>query len=232
MTEWSSNLQESFNISAALAANGYHLWNNTNYFWRIDQRSNPGTEWECYTQGPVFGFTTTFNVPQHLTATNTRIFEYEETVTLSWDPIVDRNNDRTYRRYRVYMDGERIYDTPDNVVTTSWDIPQDLLTYNMYNEHGYVFNVTAVYDEGESPMSNPVEIWVSGNGNVSGTAYEQDGVTPIGGVTVTIQGFNEPTPSSPMRMVTMKDLSMLALIRLPSHRRKAIRMPSRYTRCR
>ena len=191
VTEWSSNLQESFNISAALEANGYQLWNNTNYFWRIEQRSNPGTEWECYTQGPVFGFTTTFNVPQHLTATNTRIFEYEETVTLSWDPIVDRNNDRTYRRYRIYMDGERIYDTPDNVVTTSWVIPQNLLTYNMYNEHGYVFEVTAVYDEGESPKSNAVEIWVSGNGFVSGTAYEQDGVTPIGGVTVTIQGFNE-----------------------------------------
>jgi hypothetical protein len=191
VTPWSSNLQESFNISAALEANGYHLWNNTNYFWRIEQRSNPGTEWECYTPGPVFGFTTTLNVPQHLTASNTRIFEYEETVTLSWDPIVDRNNDRTYRRYRIYMDGERIHDTPDNVVTTSWDIPQNLLTYNMYNEHGYVFEVTAVYDEGESPKSNAVEIWVSGKGSVSGTAYEQDGVTPIGGVTVTIQGFNE-----------------------------------------
>ncbi len=142
------------------------------------------------TQEVIVNDVASLDVPQHLTASNTRVFEYEETVTLSWDQV-DSNNDFTYRRYRVYKDGVPVYDTPDNVVTTSWDIPQDLLTYNMYNEHGYVFNVTAVYDEGESPMSNPVEIWVSGNGNVSGTAYEQDGVTPIGGVTVTIQGFNE-----------------------------------------
>ena len=180
--EWSSDLAESFRITDVVT-----LWNNTNYFWRIDQRSNPGTPYECVTIGPVFGFTTSLNVPQNLQATNTRIFEYEESVTLSWQAI----QDRTYRRYRIYMDGEMIYQTPNNQVVTSYTIPQDLLTYNMYNEQGYIFNVTAVYDEGESPMSNPVEIWVSGNGSVSGTVWEQDETTPIGGVTVTITGTNE-----------------------------------------
>ena len=182
--EWTSDLAESFRITDVVT-----LWNNTNYFWRIDQRSNPGTPYECVTIGPVFGFTTTLNVPQNLQASQTRIFEYEDTVTLSWNAIQDR--DRTYRRYRIYMDGEMIHQTPNNQVVTSWVVPQELLTYNMYNQQGYIFNVTAVYDEGESPMSNPVEIWVSGNGSVSGTVWEQDGETPIGGVTVTLTGTNE-----------------------------------------
>ena len=180
--EWSSDLAESFRITDSVV-----LWNNTNYFWRIDQRSNPGTPYECVTRGPVFGFTTCLNAPTNLQASNTRIFENEETVTLSWTPI----QDRTYRRYRIYMDGVRIYQTPNNQVVTSWDIPMDSLTYNMDNEHGYIFEVSAVYDEGESPKSNPVEIWVSGNGTVSGHVYEQDETTPIGGVTVTITGTNE-----------------------------------------
>ena len=182
ISEWSSELQESLRITDYVT-----LWNNTNYFWRIEQRSNPGTEYECVTSGPVFGFTTSLNVPTNLQASNTRIFEYEETVTLTWQAI----QDRTYRRYRVYMDGELIHETPFNQVVTSYTIPQDMLTYNMNNEHGYIFNVTAVYDEGESPMSNPAEIWVSGNGTVSGYVYEQDETTPIGGVTVTITGTNE-----------------------------------------
>jgi hypothetical protein len=182
ISEWSSDLAESLRITDYV-----QLWNNTNYFWRIEQRSNPGTQWECKTSGPVFGFTTSLNSPTNLQASNTRIFEYEESVTLTWTPI----QDRTYRRYRIYMDGEMIHQTPNNQVVTSYTIPQDLLTYNMYNEEGYIFEVTAVYDEGESPVSNPVEIWVSGNGTVSGYVYEQDETTPIGGVTVTITGTNE-----------------------------------------
>ena len=182
ISEWSSDLQESLRITDYV-----NLWNNTNYFWRIEQRSNPGTPYECVTSGPVFGFTTSLNAPTNLQASNTRIFEYEETVTLSWTPI----QDRTYRRYRIYMDGELIHQTPNNQVVTSWDVPQDLLTYNMYNEQGYIFEVSAVYDEGESPKSNTAEIWVSGNGTVSGTVYEHDETTPIGGVTVTLTGTNE-----------------------------------------
>ena len=189
ITEWSSDLQESFNISAALEAQGYQLRRNANYFWHIDQRSNPSTSYECYPQSHVFGFTTSLSIPTDLTANythSTRIFENEETVTLRWNPIVDRN-DRTFLHYRIYLNGESVHETPNN----NWVVPADMLTYNMYNTQGYLFNVTAVYDEGESHFSNSVEIRVSGKGSVSGYVWEQDEVTPIGGVTVTIQGMNE-----------------------------------------
>ena len=186
VTEWSSDLAEEFHIT-----NYVQLWDNTNYFWRIEQRSNPDTEYECVTSGPVFGFTTSFDVPQNLQVNGgatVNIFETEEDVTLTWDRIYDR----TYRRYRVYWNGELYYETTDNdVEETSLTIPNSEFHYNMVPRTPEEFNVTAVYDEGESPYSNTVYVQVSGYGTVSGTAYEQDGVTPIGGVTVVITGTNE-----------------------------------------
>ena len=197
ITEWSSDLQESFNISAALAANGEQLWENTNYFWRIEQRHNAGTPYECVTSGPVFGFTTSFDVPQNLQVNGgltANIFETEQDVTLTWNRIYDRNrnNDRTFRRYRIYWNGELYDETTENDVTElSYTIPNSEFHYNMVPRTPEEFNVTAVYDEGESPMSNTAYVQVSGYGTVSGTAYEQDQVTPIGGVTVVINGTNE-----------------------------------------
>ena len=192
ISEWTSNLQESLRITDYV-----ELWDNTNYFWRIEQRSNPGTDYECVTSGPVFGFTTTFDIPQNLQvngAGETNIFETEEDVTLTWNRIYDRNrnNDRTFRRYRIYWNGELYAETTENDVTElSYTIPNSEFHYNMVPHVPELFNVTAVYDEGESPMSNTVAVHVSGYGTISGTAYEQDGVTPIGGVTVIVNGTNE-----------------------------------------
>ena len=182
ITNWSSDLAESYALP--------DLWNNTNYFWRIDQRTglsdeNPG----CVTTGDVWGFTTHLRAPQNLRANDETIFE-DEPLTLTWNPIVDR----TYRRYRIYMDGELYYQTqpnPDPTAQTSYTIPGGTLEYNM---DGYNFYVTAVYDEGESAPSNEVNVKVSGYSNatgINGYAYEQDGTTPIGGVTVTIEGTDE-----------------------------------------
>ena len=182
ITEWSSNLAESYALPA--------LWNNTNYFWRIDQRTGLSDEEPgCVTTGDVWGFTTHLNVPQNLRANDEQIFE-DESLTLTWDPIVDR----TYRRYYIYKDGE-YYDqtalTPDPSAHVSYTFPAGSLTYNM---EGYNFYVTAVYDEGESAPSNEVNVKVSGYSNntgINGYAYEQDGVTGIPGVTVTITGTDE-----------------------------------------
>ncbi len=185
ISEWSSNLAESIRITDYV-----QLWDNTNYFWRIEQRSNPGTPYECVTSGPVFGFTTTFDIPQNLQvngAGDAYIFETEQDVTLTWNAI----QDRTYRRYRIYWNGELYYETPNNQVVTSYTIPNSEFHYNMVPHVPELFNVTAVYDEGESLVSNTVAVHVSGYGSVSGTVYEQDETTPIGGVTVLIQGTNE-----------------------------------------
>ena len=163
-------------------ANSYtvrNLWNNTNYFWRVEFNNDGCPEG---VSSPVWGFTTHLNIPQNLTAVDQTVFN-DETIVLNWNAVVDR----TYRMYNVYRDGELIGSTQVNNIsnTTYTDGP---LAYNMT---GYTYYVTAVYDEGESAPSNTVNVKVSGYGDVNGHVYEQDGETGIAGATVTMVGQDE-----------------------------------------
>jgi len=160
-------------------ANSYtvrNLWNNTNYFWRVEFNNDGCPDG---VSSPVWGFTTHLNVPQNLRAADETVFD-DEQIVLSWNAVVDR----TYRMYNVYRDGELIGHTTVNNIsnTTFTDGP---LAYNMA---GYTYYVTAVYDEGESAPSNTVNVKVSGYGDVNGHVYEQDGTTGIAGATVTMVG--------------------------------------------
>ena len=156
-----------------------NLWNNTNYFWRVEF-NNDGCP--NGVSSPIWGFTTHLNVPQGLTVVDETVFN-DETITLNWNAVVDR----TYRMYNVYRDGEFIGHTTVNNIgnTTYTDGP---LAYNMA---GYHYTVTAVYDEGESAPSNEVIVKVSGYGDVNGHVYEQDGTTGIANATVTMVGQDE-----------------------------------------
>ena len=155
------------------------LWNNTNYFWRVEFNNGACEEGES---SPVWGFTTHLNVPQGLTVVDETVFD-DEQIVLNWTAVVDR----TYRQYNVYRDGELIGNTMVNDIgnSTYTDGP---LGYNMT---GYTYHVTAVYDEGESAPSDPVTVKVSGYGDVNGHVYEQDGETGIAGATVTMVGQDE-----------------------------------------
>ena len=179
LVDWTNDLAEEYTVT--------NLWNNTNYFWRVDQRTNGGEPTGCTTIGDIWGFTTHFNVPQNLTATPVELFE-GQTTTLNWNSIVDR----TYRYYYIYKDDEYLDRTTVNQVNmTTYTVAASELPYNM---EGYKFNVTAIYDEGESAFSNDAIVKVSGYTNetgINGYVYEQDEVTPIGGVTVTITGTDE-----------------------------------------
>ena len=165
----------------------FDLWNNTNYFWHVEFTNGACAD---AVSTPVWGFTTHFNKPHNLVANPTEIFE-GETTTLTWNAIIDR----TYRSYRIYKDGVMIHETTPPTTNPeanlTWTVPATELTYNMT---GYTFNVTAVYDEGESLFSNDAIVKVSGYSaepGIYGYVYEQDGVTPIGGVTVTVTGTDE-----------------------------------------
>ena len=174
----------SFSTDMATSYTVTNLWNNTNYFWHVEFNNGAC---EDGVSSPIWGFTTTLNAPRNLVATPEQIFE-GETTTLTWNAIVDR----TYRSYRVYQDGVLIHTTTPNTN------PEANLSYTVegltYNMTGYTFNVTAVYDEGESPYSNDAVVKVSGYSaepGIYGYVYEQDSVTPIGGVTVTVTGTDE-----------------------------------------
>lgn len=165
VVDWTTDLAESY-----LAEN---LQNNQIYFWRVNERNSAGV-----TTGPVWGFTTTLNVPTGLHA-NTPVYVGDD-VLLQWTAV----SGRALVGYNVYQDGVQINDAP--VAATEYTVSG--LAYNM---EGYSFAVTAVYDEGESGLSEPVTVIVGGVGTISGTVYEQDGITPIVGATVTIIGYDD-----------------------------------------
>ena len=169
LVDWTSDLANSYTVN--------NLMNNTQYFWCVDQRNS-----SCETEGEIWGFTTHFNIPQNLYAEDETIFN-DEQVILHWTAV----QDRTYRNYYIYRDGERVGETTTNQIdlTTYVDGP---LAYNM---EGYTYYVTAFYDEGESAPSNTVNVKVSGRGNVNGHVYEQDGETGVAGATVTMIGQDE-----------------------------------------
>ncbi len=169
---WSTSLANSYTVR--------NLWNNTNYFWRVEF-NNSGSCPEGVSS-PIWGFTTHLNIPQNLTAVDYTVFN-DETIVLNWNAIADR----TFRTYFIYRDGVKIGETNTNQVnaTSYTDGP---LAYNM---GGYTYYVTAVYDEGESAPSDPVTVKVSGYSDVNGHVYEQDGTTGIAGATVTMTGLDE-----------------------------------------
>ncbi|MCQ2304393.1 MAG: choice-of-anchor J domain-containing protein, partial [Bacteroidales bacterium] len=169
LVDWTRDLAESYTVR--------DLYNNTNYFWMVEERNDGCPEG---IQSPVWGFTTHLNTPQNLQAEDYTIFE-GETLHLFWTAA----QDRTIRQYNIYMNGELIGSTPMNSGATTFDV--EGLTYGF----GYVFYVTAVYDEGESGMSNMINVRVSGEGEVDGYVYEQDGITGIAGATVTVTGVDE-----------------------------------------
>ena len=166
VVDWTDDLTGRYNAG--------DLLHNTIYYWRVNERNSSGV-----TEGPLWVFTTELNVPQDLTVFDDELYEGEDAL-LSWISV----NDRSIRGYNVYQDGVKINAAP---VTTN-DYVVSGLTYNM---EGYDFYVTAVYDEGESDASNIVTVLVSGEGSITGHVYEQDGVTGIAGVHVTIAGVDE-----------------------------------------
>nr|MCR5014488.1 choice-of-anchor J domain-containing protein [Bacteroidales bacterium] len=166
VVDWTNELANAYNTGT--------LYNNKNYFWRVDERNSTGE-----TIGEIWGFTTTLNIPEGLTAESEKIYE-GDALNLSWTPVLDRS----HRGYNVYQDGVKI----NNEVITGTEYTVNGLAYNM---DGYTYNVTAVYDEGESNYSNDLIVYVSGNGAIAGHAYEVDGTTGIAGVEVTIYGLDE-----------------------------------------
>ena len=176
LVPWTSDLAES-----AVALAQYH---NTNYFWKVCQRNSSCT---TGTDGEVWGFTTKLKWPTNLHAQDSSVFVGED-VVMEWDAV----QDRTFRQYNVYLNDSLIghtTETPNPHTYYTYTIPASLLTYNMTT--GHRVNVTALYDEGESPYSDPYILKVSGNGTMTGHVYEQDGTTGIAGATVTFTGVNE-----------------------------------------
>ena len=164
LIDWTSDLVESFFLT--------ELEHNKTYFIQINERNAAGT-----TEGDIIGFTTVIDDVDGFTADRTEIFN-DETVTFTWTA------NRSLQGYNIYRDGVKVNETP--ITGTSFtDGPLD------YNMLGYEYQIAAAYDEGESTMSDPITVYVSGYGEVSGHAWEIDSITPIYNASIVLQGLNE-----------------------------------------
>ena len=159
--DWTDQLVESTVVN--------NLLNNKTYFVQVNGRNSAGT-----TEGIVSGFTTIIDVVSGLTVVSDKLYPGDAAV-FNW------NGHRSFRGYNFYQDGEKIN---DELITEATYVVEDL-TYNM---DGYAFQVSNVYDEGESELSNPVYVYVTGFGTATGTVYEQDSLTPIANATIKFQG--------------------------------------------
>ncbi len=166
LVDWTSDLAKCYQV--------IDMFNNTNYFWQVNARNTTGE-----TKGDIWAFTTTLNAPTKLEVAEPKLYPGEKAV-LSWQAV----EDRSHRGYNVYQDDVKINKGP--VTGESYSVGG-----LAYNQDGYRFKVSAIYDEGESIFTNVVMAYMTGNGTVKGYTYEQDGVTPVPGTKVKFQGKDE-----------------------------------------
>ena len=166
LVDWTSNLANTAYLPV--------LEHNRRYYLQVNARNAAGV-----TEGNIINFSTTPDPVSGFSVANTNIFE-NETAILSW------NAGNSYViGYNVYQDGVKLND--ELVTVTTYFVNN--LAYNIGT--GYKFQVSAVYEIGESALSSAKYVYVSGYGNINGHVYEQDGTTPIANATVTVNGINE-----------------------------------------
>ena len=165
LVDWTPNLAQSLNLTG--------LQNNKTYFVQINARNVTGT-----TMGVVTGFTTAIEGVNGFVAESENLYPGEDAV-FTWTP-----NGRSLQGYNLYQDGVKVNEQP--IVGTTYTV--EGLAYNM---EGYAFQLTAVYDEGESQPTEPILVYMTGYANVSGTVFEQDGETIVAGASVELRGTDE-----------------------------------------
>ena len=148
---------------------------NQSYFLQVNERNVAGT-----TEGEIIAFTTPIDPVEGFEVAEANLYPGDAAV-FTWDA------NRSFKGYNLYMyDGVEITKVNDALITEN--------TYSVegleYNMTGYEFAVTAVYDAGESDYSDVVTVYMTGNGIVSGTVYDQDSITVVPNAIVEFRGID------------------------------------------
>ena len=146
---------------------------NQSYFMQVNERNAAGT-----TMGEIIAFTTPINAVDEVIVTNPALYPGDAAM-LTWTAP-----ERSFKGYNVYQDGVKIN---ESLVTTAEYAVEDL----PYNMDGYVFQVSAVYDAGESALSEPDTAYMTGFGSVNGYVYDTDTLHPIANATMVVVGIDE-----------------------------------------
>ena len=161
LLDWTSQ-----NITSKVVNNLVH---NKTYFVQVNGRNSAGT-----TQGIVSGFTTVIDPVTGFTVVSDKLYPGDAAI-FNWDI------NRSFRGYNLYKDGVKVNE--ELITETTYAV--EGLTYNM---SGYNFQISNVYDEGESALSSAIKVYMTGNGTVAGTVFEQDSITALANAKVTFYG--------------------------------------------
>jgi hypothetical protein len=167
---------------ADLTSDSYELAGllpNLQYFWQVNVKNNVGV-----TNSDVVGFTTTITPALNVAAVSAELFVGAD-VELTWESPLGEI--RALLGYNVYRDGVKINDA----LVAGLTFTDDDATALVYNMTGYTYNVTSVFDEGESAYSNDVLVKISGEGTIAGTVTEAVAGAVIADATLTIEGTDE-----------------------------------------
>ena len=156
---------------------------NQSYFMQVNARNAAGT-----TMGEIIAFTTPIDGVTGLEVADDELYPGDAAL-LTWDA------NRSFKGYNVYVDGVK---WNESLITTN-EYAVEGLEYNML---GYDIQVSAVYDAGESELSEEVTVYMTGVGTVSGHVYDIDEEHPIAGATVMYIGADEYEEMSEAYFVT------------------------------
>jgi len=165
LIDWTDYLVESMFLE--------NIQNNKTYFVQVNARNAVGT-----TYGEIIGFTTLIDPVEGFTCDDPNLYP-GQSAHFTWDA------NRSIKGYNMYMDGVKLNETP--ITETEFTSVSDLA----YNMDGYMFQVSAVYDEGESALSEPIAVRMTGFGSVNGHVWEQDSITPVALANVEMRGIDE-----------------------------------------
>lgn len=146
---------------------------NQSYFLQVNERNAAGT-----TMGEIIAFTTPISAVDEVVVTNPELYPGDAAM-LTWTAP-----ERSFKGYNIYQDGVKIN---ESLVTTAEYAVEDL----PYNMDGYLFQVSAVYDAGESLLSAPDTAYMTGFGSVNGYVYDTDTLHPIANATMVVVGIDE-----------------------------------------
>ena len=164
LIDWTSNLVAGMFLP--------DLEPNQSYFLQVNERNAAGT-----TMGEIIAFTTPIDAVEGLEVEDDELYPGEAAV-FTWVA------NRALKGYNIYCNGIKVNDTP---ITSNTTTVEDI----DYNMDGYEFTVTAVYDAGESLPSEPVTVYMTGNGTVTGVVYDTDETHPVALATVEFIGLDE-----------------------------------------
>ena len=165
LVDWTNYLYESMELT--------ELQHNKTYFVQINARNSVGT-----TYGEITGFTTMIDGVEGFAVESENLYPGDAAV-FTWEPAA-----RSHKGYNLYQDGVKVNETP--ITGTTYSV--EGLEYNMT---GYEFQLAALYDEGESELTDPITVYMTGIGTINGHVWEIDSITPVYNAVIQLIGLDE-----------------------------------------